>query len=176
MTSTPLRIEKPVRRPRVPPIRLRADSIDTWQEIYFSFYVKILEFKHYLHIPRDLIVGGRVKENVDKNQVRVFFHIGIVVDDIFPQRDINFFIPVLIEFYVFCKRLLIAVVTFLDDIKNLIIFAFMLPYPFIFAFMLNIHIKTTARDVAGKDVILYFFITRALTWSAEVADLEKKKE
>ena len=165
----------------MPPIRLRADSIDTWQEIYFSFYVKILEFKHYLHIPRDLIVGGRVKENVDKNQVRVFFHIGIVIEVVIKHGD--FLITVLIEFYVFCKGFLIAVIIFLDNIENLLFFAFMLnthfledlPYPFIHAFVLNVHIKTTARDVAGKNVIVYSFITRALTWSAEVVDLEKRK-
>ena len=33
----------------------------------------------YLDIPLDLIKGGRVKEDVNKDQVRVFFHISIVV-------------------------------------------------------------------------------------------------
>ena len=81
----------------------------------------------------------------------------------------------MIEFYVFCKGFLIAVVTFLDDIENLIIFSFMdLTNPFIFAFMLNIRIKTTARDVAGEKIIAYSFEAGALTWSTEVTDLEKK--
>ena len=148
----------------MPPIRLRADSIDTWQEIYFSFYVKILEFKHYLHIPRDLIVGGRVKENVDKNQVRVFFHIGVVVDVMIQHGKVNFLSTVLIKFYVKCKGILVTVVTFLDDIKGILVLI-------ICAFMLYICIKTIARDVAGKQIFAYSFVAGALFWSAEYANL-----
>ena len=67
----------------------------------------------YLPIPLDLIKGGRVKEDVNKDQVRVFFHISIVEYVIIQSR--NFF-GVLVKFNVLCKGILIISVTFLDDL------------------------------------------------------------
>ena len=67
----------------------------------------------YLPIPLDLIKGGCVKEDVNKDQVRVFFHISIVVYVIIQSR--NFF-GVLVKFYVLCKGILIISVTLLDDL------------------------------------------------------------
>ena len=67
----------------------------------------------YLHIPLDLIKGGRIKEDVNEDQVRVFFHVGIVVDVMIQSR--NFF-GVLVKFNVLCKRILIICVTFLDGL------------------------------------------------------------
>ena len=76
----------------------------------------------------------------------------------------DFFRSVLIEFYVLCKGILVDVVTFLDDIKGVLVLI-------ICAFILYVCIKTIARDVAGKQIFAYSFVAGALFWSAEYANL-----
>ena len=122
----------------------------------------------YLHIPLDLIIGGRVKEDVNKDQVREFFHKAIVIDVMIKCGKVNFGIAVLIEVYVLCKGVLIALVTFLDGIEHFIILGFSV-------LMLNICIKPIARDVAGKHLTPYSFIARAPIRSAELANLQIRK-
>ena len=64
MISTPLRREKPVRRPIVPPMRPNWASVVTWMHGSKS---QNRSFFH-LDIPFNLIVGCGVKENVDSVQ------------------------------------------------------------------------------------------------------------
>ena len=40
----------------------------------------------YLNVPFDLIVGDRVKKDVNENKVRVIFHVAIVIDCTIPYR------------------------------------------------------------------------------------------
>ena len=102
----------------------------------------------YLYIPLDLIIGGCVKEDVNKDQVRVIFNVSIVIDEMVQCGKFNISNAVLIEFYVLCKGVLIALVTFQDGIEHFIILGFSV-------LMLNICIKPIARDVAGKHLAAY---------------------
>ena len=89
MISTPLRMEKPVRRPIVPPIRPSWASVVTFQwniNIEFSqkdFRCLGLNFKpriskiicqSHLHVSRNLIICRRVKEYVHGLQRGVLHH------------------------------------------------------------------------------------------------------
>ena len=73
--STPLRMEKPVRRPIVPPIKPNWASIVTFQ-IFTKLPITQTSHKNHLLIPLNLIVGCRVKVDVDSLQWCVIQHCG----------------------------------------------------------------------------------------------------
>ena len=85
MISTPLRIEKPVRRPIVPPIRPKAASVVTLQVVdnkQWSMISMILDAnvlseqkssRFNLNIPFNLVIGRRVKEDVHLLQCCVLY-------------------------------------------------------------------------------------------------------
>ena len=86
MISTPLRIEKPVRRPIVPPIRPKAASVVTLQVVdnkQWSMISMILDAnvlseqkssRFNLNIPFNLVIGRRVKEDVHLLQCYVLYN------------------------------------------------------------------------------------------------------